>query len=287
MPDTAKGRPKVSREGIRAMAEEVEESKPTKGNVQQAAALRTLGRAGVSTGLLSVRAAARRDKRTRFTALLHHVNLDLLRDSFYKLKKQAAPGVDGVTWWDYEVGLEERLRDLHDRVHRGSYRARPSRRTYIPKPDGRQRPLGIAAVEDKIVQQALVTVLNQIYEVDFEGFSYGSRPERHQHHALDALWVGVMRKKVNWVLDADIRGFFDAIDHGWLLKFLEHRIANWEPLAEFRKQVCRSWLDALRRRSQRNRMTWKRLAKLADLWLPPVRILHPMPYERFDAMYPR
>jgi len=486
MPETAKGQPKGSREKASAAAEEVEGRRSTKGNVQQAVTPRTQGRPGVSIGLLGVRAAARRDKRTRFTALLHHVNQDLLRDSFYKLKKQAAPGVDGVTWREYEVGLEERLRVLCDRVHRGSYRALPSRRTYIPKPDGRQRPLGIAAVEDKVVQQALVTVLNQIYEVDFEGYSYGSRPGRSPHQALDALWVGVMRKKVNWVLDADIRGFFDAISHGWLLKFLEHRIAdrrvlrlvrkwlragvleegrrsvtdvgtpqgavispllaniylhyvldtwtkqwrqrsaqgdviivryvddvvlgfqhrveaeryhrelierlgkfglelhpektrlvefgrfaipnrrkrgagrpetfnflgfthicavrrngkftvkrktmakrlssklkgirvelkrrrhepvpqlgkwlgsvvrgflnyhavpdNWEPIAEFRKQVRRSWLDALRRRSQRTRLTWARFAALADLWLPPVRILHPMPYERFDARHPR
>src|SRR5215472_9387361 len=177
--------------------------------------------------------------RARFTALLHHVTVDLLRDSFYALKREAAPGVDGVTWSEYEDGLEDRLADLHRRVHTGTYRAQPSKRAYIPKPDGRKRPLGIAALEDKIVQQAVVRVLNQIYEVDFLGFSYGFRPGRSQHDALDALWVGVMGKKVNWVLDADIRGFFDNIDHGWLLKFLEHRIADRRIL-----RLIQQWLRA-------------------------------------------
>ena len=150
-------------------------------------------------------------KQERFTALLHHLSVDLLRDSFYALKRQAAPGVDGVTWKEYETGLEDRIADLHSRVHRGAYRAQPSRRVYIPKADGRQRPLGIAALEDKIVQQAVVTILNQIYEVDFKGFSYGFRPGRSPHQALDALTVGIQRKRVNWVLDADIRGFFDNL----------------------------------------------------------------------------
>jgi RNA-directed DNA polymerase len=149
-------------------------------------------------------------KQERFTALLHHMTLNLLRDSFYALKRQASPGVDGVTWQEYETGLECRLSDLHNRVHRGAYRARPSRRVYIPKANGRQRPLGIAALEDKIVQQAVVTVLNQIYEADFKGFSYGFRPGRGPHQALDALTVGIQRKRVNWVLDADIRGFLDT-----------------------------------------------------------------------------
>jgi retron-type reverse transcriptase len=155
-----------------------------------------------------VRKAARERKQERFTALLHHLNVNLLRDSFYALKRQASAGVDGVTWQEYETGLEDRLTDLHSRVHRGAYRAQPSRRVYIPKADGRQRPLGIAALEDKIVQQAVVAILNQIYEVDFKGFSYGFRPGRSPHQALDALAVGLERKKVNWVLDADIRGFF-------------------------------------------------------------------------------
>ena len=187
-------------------AEVVEGRRLTEGNAQQTATPRTQSRTGVSFGLLRVREAARRDKGARFTNLLHHVNLDLLRHSFFALKRGAAPGVDGVTWRQYEANLEPQLCDLHDRVHRGAYRAQPSRRTYIPKADGKQRPLGIAALEDKIVQQAVATVLSHIYEEDFLGFSYGFRPGRHQHQALDALWVGVMDRKVRWVLDADIRG---------------------------------------------------------------------------------
>jgi retron-type reverse transcriptase len=163
----------------------------------------------VSSALQRVREVASKDRQVRFTALLHHVTVDLLRDSFYALKRQAAPGVDGLTWQEYEEGLEDRLASLHQRVHAGTYRAQPSKRAYIPKPDGRKRPLGIAALEDKVVQQAVVTVLNQVYEADFLGFSYGFRPGRSAHDALDALWVGLMAKKVNWVLDADIQGFFD------------------------------------------------------------------------------
>jgi RNA-directed DNA polymerase len=167
-------------------------------------------RDAVSQGLPGVRQAARRDKGLQFTTLLHHVDEGLLLDSFYLLKKQAAPGVDRVTWKEYEQGVEGRIVDLHGRVHRGAYRAQPSRRVYILKPDGRQRPIGIAALEDKIVQQAVVTVLNQIYEEDFIGFSYGFRPGRSAHNALDALSAGIMTKKVNWILDADIKGFLDT-----------------------------------------------------------------------------
>src|SRR5258708_26994213 len=181
---------------------------------------------GMSLGLDGVGKAARERKQERFTALLHHLNIDLLRDSFYALKRQASPGVDGVTWQEYETGLDERLIDLHSRVHRGAYRAHPSRRVYIPKADGRQRPLGIAAVEDKIVQQSVVTILNQIYEVDFKGFSYGFRPGRSPHQALDALSVGITRQKVNWMLDADVSGFFDNFSHEWAVKFIEHRVAD-------------------------------------------------------------
>ena len=166
----------------------------------------------VSQGLNGVRKAAKERKQERFTALLHHLSVDLLRDSFYALQRKASPGVDGVTWQEYETGLEDRLIDLHNQVHRGTYRAKPSRRVYIPKADGRQRPLGVAALEDKIVQQAVVTILNQIYEVDFKGFSYGFRPGRSPHQALDALSVGIQRKKVNWVLDtAGHRGFYDNL----------------------------------------------------------------------------
>jgi RNA-directed DNA polymerase len=193
----------------------------------------------VSQGLRGVREAAKAKKQERFTALLHHVSVDLLRDSFYALKRQAAPGVDGVTWQEYEDGLEGRISDLHSRVHRGAYRAQPSRRVYIPKADGRQRPLGIAALEDKIVQQAVVTILNQIYEVDFRGFSYGFRPGRSPHQALDALTVGIQRKRVNWVLDADIRGFFDNMSHEWSMKFVEHRVADSRIL-----RLVQKWLQA-------------------------------------------
>ena len=181
----------------------------------------------------------RKGKQERFTTLLHHVTVDLLRKSFASLKKQAAPGVDGVTWEEYEPGLENRLVDLQGRIHRGAYRAQPSRRVYIPKADGRQRPLGIAALEDKIVQQAVVTILNEIYEVDFRGFSYGFRPGRGPHRALDALAVGIERKRVNWILDADIRSFFDQISHEWMLKFVEHRIADGRIL-----RLIRKWLRA-------------------------------------------
>src|SRR6202167_319321 len=194
---------------------------------------------GVSQGLADVRKAARDKKEMKFTALLHHLTVDLLRESFYSLKRKAAPGVDGVTWYEYENGLEDRLTDLHGRVHRGAYRAQPSRRVYIPKADGRQRPLGIASLEDKIVQQAVVTILNQIYEVDFRGFSYGFRPGRSPHQALDALNVGIQRKRVNWILDADIRGFFDNMSHEWTMKFMEHRVADPRIL-----RLIRKWLKA-------------------------------------------
>ena len=193
----------------------------------------------MSQGLDGVRKAARERKQEQFNSLLHHLNLGLLRDSFYALKRQAAPGVDGVQWQEYETGLEGRLVDLHSRVHRGTYRAQPSRRVYIPKADGRQRPLGIAALEDKIVQQAVVTILNQIYEVDFRGFSYGFRPNRSPHQALDALTAGIQWKKVNWVLDADIRGFFDNLSHEWAMKFIEHRVADRRIL-----RLIRKWLKA-------------------------------------------
>ena len=193
----------------------------------------------VSQGLAGVRKAARETKEMKFTALLHHLTVDLLRESFYSLKRKAAPGVDGITWQEYEVGREDRLIDLHGRVHRGAYRAQPSRRVYIEKADGRQRPLGVAALEDKIVQQAVVTILNQIYEEDFLGFSYGFRPGRSQHDALDALSYALLRKKVNYVLDADIRGFFDSLDHGWLIKFVEHRVADPRIL-----RLIQKWLQA-------------------------------------------
>lgn len=184
-------------EQCQASAEVVEGRRSTEGNMRKTTALRTQGRDSALSGLTRVREAARRDKRARFTNLLHHVTIDLLWESFNALKRQAAPGVDGLTWRQYEVHAETRLRDLNDRVHSGTYRAQPSKRTYIPKADGKMRPLGIAALEDKIVQHAVATVLNSVYEVDFIGFSYGFRPGRHQHMALDALWVGLMKRKVN------------------------------------------------------------------------------------------
>src|SRR5437899_7457515 len=193
----------------------------------------------VSRGRAGVRKASRNNKEMKFTALLHHLTVDLLRESFYSLKRKAAPGVDGVTWQEYEIGVEDRLVDLHGRVHRGAYRAQPSRRVYIEKADGRQRPLGVAALEDKLVQQAVATILNQIYEEDFLGFSYGFRSGRSQHDALDALSYALLKKKVNYVLDADIRGFFDNLDKSWLIKFVEHRVADPRIL-----RLIQKWLKA-------------------------------------------
>src|SRR2546425_34714 len=220
-------------------AEWVEQRAGTKGNTDQPRTRRAQNRSGVSQGLERVRQAARQRKKEKFTALLHHVTTDLLREAFYALKRKAAPGVDGLTWQDYEAELEDHLQDLHARVHRGAYRALPVRRRYIPKPGGKQRPLGIAALEDKIVQRAVVDVLNAIYEEDFLGFSYGFRPKRSQHDALDALAVGICKTSVNWILDADIRSFFDSISQTWLVRFLEHRIGDKRII-----RLVRKWLKA-------------------------------------------
>ena len=220
-------------------AEVVEGRRPAKGNTNQQNAPRTQCRPSAPSALDRVREAARQDKRTRFTALFHHLTIDRLRSSFLALQRKAAAGVDGVTWEQYQVNLEDNLQELHGRLHRGAYRAKPSRRVYIPKADGRQRPLGIAALEDKIVQRAVVEVMNAIYEADFVGFSYGFRPGRHQHMALDALATAILRKKVNWVLDADIRDFYGTIDHGWLIKFIEHRIADKRII-----RLIQKWLRA-------------------------------------------
>jgi len=220
-------------------AEVVEGRDLAKGNTDQQNASRTQCRTSAPSALDRVRQAARKDRKARFTALLHHITVERLREAFYALKKKAAPGVDGVTWEQYEDGLEEKILKLHQQLHQGAYRAKPSRRTYIPKTDGRQRPLGIASLEDKLVQRAVVEVLNAIYEVDFLGFSYGFRVGRSQHDALDALAAGIQKKKVNWVFDADIRGFFEAIDHGWLMKFVEHRIADKRVL-----RLIQKWLSA-------------------------------------------
>ena len=193
----------------------------------------------VSQGLKRVREAARRDSGIRFTSLLHHVTEELLKEAYYALNRKATPGVDGVRWKEYGEGLEARLKDLHGRVHRGAYRAQPSKRTYIPKGDGRMRPIGIASLEDKIVQQAVVWVMQAIYEEEFLGFSYGFRPERSQHDALDAVWVAIMHRKVNWVFDCDIRGFFDGIEHQWAEKFVGHRIGDKRIL-----RLIHKWLTA-------------------------------------------
>lgn len=195
---------------------------------------------GMPSAEVRIRQAARRDKQMRFTALLHHIyNPDMLRKAYFCLKREAAPGVDGQTWRTYGEALEENLRDLSERLKRGAYRAKPVRRAYIPKADGRQRPLGVPVLEDKLVQRATVQVLNAIYETDFLGFSYGFRPGRSQHNALDALYTGLLTRKVNWVLDADIRGFFDAIDHGWMVKFIEHRVADRRVV-----RLIQKWLNA-------------------------------------------
>lgn len=221
-------------------AESVEGRRLDEGNTDQQNALRTQGReVRASSALDRVRRVATKDREVRFTALLHQVSVERLRAAYRALSPRAAAGVDEVTWESYGRDLEANLQDLHARVQRGAYRAKPSRRVYIPKADGRLRPLGVAALEDKIVQRAVVEVLNAIYEADFLGFSYGFRPGRGPHDALDALVVGIERKKVNWVLDADIRAFFTSLDHSWLAKFLEHRIADKRVL-----RLIQKWLRA-------------------------------------------
>jgi RNA-directed DNA polymerase len=221
------------------VAEAVEERGLAEGNTDDPTRPGRSAGQDVPNGLDRVREAAQKDKDARFTALLHHVDLDRLRSAYWAINPKAATGVDGVTWGAYGVDLEENLRGLLQRVHSGAYQARPSRRAYIPKADGRLRPLGIASLEDKVLQRAVVEVLNAVYEVDFVGFSHGFRPGRSPHDALDALAVGILRKKVNWVLDADIRDFFTSLDHSWLKKFLEHRIADRKVL-----RLIAKWLSA-------------------------------------------
>ena len=222
------------------VAEKMEGRRLAKGNSREQTMLRTQGRARMQNALTRVRQAATKDTSLRFTALLHHVyNVDTLREAYFGLKRQAAPGVDGVTWQFYGEELEENLQCLSQRLKRGAYRAKPTRRTFIAKSDGSKRPLGVTSFEDKVVQRATVTVLNAIYEVDFLGFSYGFRPGRSQHNALDALYAGLLTKNVNWVLDLDISGFFDAIDRTWLVKFLEHRIGDRRVV-----RLIQKWLNA-------------------------------------------
>ena len=319
-------------------AEPVEPRTETKGNAGQPNTCRAQHRISVPQALDRIRKVAKERKKERFTALLHHISTDLLEEAFFELKKDAAPGVDGLMWEDYEADLERNLEDLHNRVQRGAYRARPSRRVYIPKGDGRQRPLAVAALEDKIVQRAVVTLLNAIYEEDFLGISYGFRPGRGPHDAMDALCVGIHSKKVSFILDADIRSFFEEISQEWLVRFLEHRIGDrrlirliqkwlkagvleggivtvsdrgtgqgsvispllaniylhyaldlWAVrwLGVFRHHVTDLWRRTLRRRSQKDRLTWARMTQLADDWLPKPIILHPWPSDRFAVTHPR
>lgn len=222
------------------VAEGAEGKGPAKGNLRQQNAPWTQSQQGAPSALERIRQAAKKDRKKRFTTLLHHIySLETLERAYLGLKRQAAPGVDGETWQHYGEALEENLRDLSGRLKRGAYRAKPVRRVYIPKADGRQRPLGVTALEDKLVQRATVEVLNAIYETDFVGFSYGFRPGRSQHNALDAVYTGLMRKKVSWVLDVDIKGFFDSIDHEWLVKFVEHRIGDQRVV-----RLIQKWLNA-------------------------------------------
>jgi RNA-directed DNA polymerase len=230
---------KLANKAERSAAEPVERRAGTKGNANQRHTGRTQSREAVSQGLARIRQTARERKKERFTALFHHIDADLLRDAFCGLKRGAAPGVDGVIWAAYAENLETNLQDLHARVQRGAYRALPSRRQYIPKPDGQQRPLAVAALEDKIVQRATATLLNAIYEEDFLGFSYGFRPGRSAQHAMDALVVGIGSRRVNWILDADIRSFFDTISREWLVRFLEYRIGDQRII-----RLIQKWLKA-------------------------------------------
>src|SRR5215213_9047035 len=230
---------KLPNNAAAAAAEVVEGRRPAEGNAASETRPGRGAGVSVSSDLDRVRQVARKDKDVRFTALLHHVTVERLEVAYRAIRPGAAPGVDGVTWRDYGRDLEANLRDLHARVHRGGYRARPSRRAYIPKPDGRQRPLGVAALEDKILQRAVVEVLNAVYEQDFLGFSYGFRPGRSPHDALDALAAGIKTRRVNWVLDADFRDYFSSLDHRWLQRFVEHRIADRRVL-----RLIHKWMGA-------------------------------------------
>ena len=241
---------KPANKGSKNSAEQVEGRALTEGNTMNTAAVRTQGRAAASNGLYGVRRKAQQDKGARFNNLFHHITPEQLTESFYSLKKNAAAGVDEMTWRKYKENLAERTADLHERLHAGSYRAQPVRRSYINKADGRKRPLGVTALEDKIVQQAVSTILSQIYETDFMGFSYGFREKRSQHNALDAIYVGISRCKINYILDADITGFFDNIDHDWLLKFLEHRVADRRILRLIKKWLKVGVVEDGKRRSQ-------------------------------------
>ena len=230
----------LNKAGPQTVAEEMEGSLPTKGNSSQQNIHRIQGRERMQNALGRVRQKALKDKKLKFTSLMHHITAtDTLREAYYSLKRDASAGIDGQTWKQYEERLEDNLQGLCVRLKRGAYRAKPVRRTYIPKTDGKPRPLGVPVLEDKIVQYSAVLVLNAIYETEFLGFSYGYRPGRNQHNCLDALYVGTLTKKVNWIIDADIRGFFDTLDHGWLVKFIEHRIGDPRVV-----RLIQKWLSA-------------------------------------------
>lgn len=237
--DSAKVARKLANKAGMSAEEQGERRAGTKGNADQQNTRRAQDRERVSIALDRIRQAARQRKKEKFTALFHHISPEMLRAAFYVLRRDAAAGVDGMTWRTYEADLDQRIADLHSRVQRGAYRALPSRRTYIPKSDGQQRPLAVAALEDKIVQRATAAVLNQIYEEDFLGFSYGFRPERGQHDALDALFVGIDTRKVTFILDADIRDFFGSVSQDFLVHFLEHRIGDQRII-----RLIRKWLKA-------------------------------------------
>src|SRR5712691_3749993 len=231
---------KLLNKAEQSVAEKAEGRSLAKGNPLQDDTNRTQGRRQVNSALERIRQAAERDKKVKFTSLLHHIySVDMLREAYFGLKREAAPGVDGETWRQYGEDLEEHLRDLSGRLARGAYRASPVQRVYVPKPDGRQRPIGVPALEDKIVQRATVAVLNQIYELDFLDFSYGFRPGRSPHDAIDALDKAIWTQKVNYVLDADIRSFFDAMVHEWAVTFVEHRIGDKRVV-----RLIRKWLTA-------------------------------------------
>ena len=230
---------KPTNKAVPTAAEPVEPRAGAKGNARRQSTHRTQGRERVAQALERVRQAARQRKKGKLTALLHHISIDCLRMAFFALKRDAASGVDGLTWPTYEADLDRNLTDLHERVHRGAYRALPSRRTYIPKADGKQRPLAVAALEDKIVQRATAAVLNAIYEEDFLGFSYGFRPKRGQHNALDALVVGITSRRVNFIFDADVASFFDSVSKDWLVRFVEHRIGDRRII-----RLIQKWLKA-------------------------------------------
>jgi group II intron reverse transcriptase/maturase len=240
-PAIGAGKPtnKAEATSVADAAEPVEQRAGAKGNAGEQSTHRTQGRERVSQALDRVRRAARQRKKEKFTALLHHINADLLREAFFALKRDAAPGVDGVRWQTYEADLDRNIADLHARVQRGAYRALPSRRTYIPKADGRQRPLAVAALEDKILQKATVAVLNCIYEEEFLEISYGFRPGRGQHNALDALCVGITTKRVNYIFDGDVRSYFDEVSQEWLIRFVEHRVGDPRII-----RLIRKWLKA-------------------------------------------